>query len=96
VGPYKLSQIQHPEMRLEGILVGVDGWLSSVLKYSHWNHHQFRMLFENYPEFKCLATLVITIEKFADRRVGPVSSIVRRPLDGANSRIVVVGAPLMT
>jgi hypothetical protein len=69
VGAYKLSQIRHIEMRLEGIPVGVDGWSCSAPKLSNWNHHHVRMLFENYPELECLATLVIKIEKFADRRI---------------------------
>jgi hypothetical protein len=63
-GSHKLSQIRHLEIRLDGIPVGVDKWLSS-LKPSHWNHHRVGMLFEYYPELECLTTLVIKIEKFA-------------------------------
>lgn len=68
-GGHKLSQIRHLEIRLEGIPVGVNGWSSSAPKPSRWNHHQVGMLFEHYPELECLSTLVIKIEKFADRRL---------------------------
>jgi hypothetical protein len=68
-GGHKLSQIRHLEIRLEGIPVGVNGWSSSAPKLSRWNHHQVGMLFEHYPELECLSTLVIKIEKFADRRL---------------------------
>lgn len=75
MGPYRLSQIRHLEIKLEGIPVGVDGWSCSAPKPSHWNHHQVRMLFENYPELECLATLVIRIEKFADRRIARATNL---------------------
>jgi hypothetical protein len=56
-------------MRLEGIPVGVDGWSLSAPKPSYWSHHQVRTLFKSYPELECLDTLVIKIEKFANRKL---------------------------
>lgn len=67
VEPYKLSQIRHLEIRLEGIPIGVDGWLGSAPIPSNWSHHQIRKLLQYYPELQRLDTLVIKIEKFGDR-----------------------------